>query len=117
LRGTHPVLYSQPGKHAFAPEPAWFVPVEEFVEPCRDTPGSMGVLVTSLFEGRLSKTAEDDERAKGYLRERAFVPSFVFDREFAIGPEHLCRWQDLEAWIPGRVQTIMEALRHGRSVD
>jgi hypothetical protein len=117
LRGSHPVLYSQPGKHALAPEPLWFNPPEEFIEPCRDTPGSMGVLVTSLYEEKLVKTSEDDEWAAAYLRSRAFTPRFVFDREFAIGPEHLCPWAELDGWIPGRVRRIMEALRDGRDPD
>jgi putative hydrolase of the HAD superfamily len=116
-RGQRPVLFSQPGKHAFAPEPSWFSPPEKFTAPCRDTPGSMGVLVTSLFEGRLTKTAADDERATAYLRSRAFTPSFVFDQEFPVKPEHLCPWTELQAWIPGRVETIMEALRHGDALD
>jgi hypothetical protein len=117
LRESHPVLYSQPGKHALAPEPSWFNPPEEFIEPCRDTPGSMGVLVTSLYEGRLEKTADDDERAAVYLRSRAFTPRFMFDREFATGPEHLCPWAELDDWIPGRVRQVMEALRDGRDPD
>src|SRR5207249_1980618 len=107
----------QPGKHAFAPEPSWFEPREEYVEPCRDSPGSMGVLVTALFDGRLAKTAGDDARAAAYLRSRAFTPSFRFDRQFAVGPELLCPWPELEEWIPGRVTAIMEALRDGCAID
>jgi hypothetical protein len=110
LRGQRPVLFSQPGKHAFAPEPSWFEPRERYIEPCRDTPGSMGLLVTPLFEGRISKGPGDDARAAAYLRARAFTPSFVFDREFAVGPEHLCPWPELQAWIPGRVGEIMKGL-------
>jgi hypothetical protein len=117
LRGDQPVLFSQPGKHALAPEPSWFAPREEYIEPCRDTPGTMGVLVTPLFEGRLVKQAGDDARAAAYLQSRAFTPAFHFDREFAVGPEQLCPWTELEAWIPERVTAIMEALRHGCSID
>jgi hypothetical protein len=116
-RGPRPVLFSQPGKHAFAPEPSWFSPPEKFIAPCRATPGSMGVLVTALFEGRLTKTTADDERAAAYLRSRAFTPSFVFDQEFPIEREHLCPWTELQSWIPGRVAAIMEALRDGHTLD
>jgi putative hydrolase of the HAD superfamily len=116
MRGLRPMLYSQPGKHAFAPDPSWFEPREKFIEPCRDTPGSMGVLVTELFRGRIVKTAEDDARAAAYLQARAFTPSFVFDQQIVVGREHLCPWPELEAWIPGRVRTIMEELRDGRSL-
>jgi hypothetical protein len=75
------------------------------------------VLVTALFEDRLTKTPADDERAAAYLRSRAFTPSFLFDQEFPIEPEHLCPWTDLHLWIPGRVQSIMEGLRDGRALD
>ena len=117
LRGTRPVLYSQPGKHALASEPSRFTPSEEFIEPCRDTPGSMGVLVTSLFEDQLVKSLADDARAATYLRSHAFIPSFVFDQQFEVEPEHLCPWTELEQWIPGRVRRIMEMLRDGRDPD
>ena len=77
----------------------------------------MGVLVTEMFHGRLTRNAEDGARAATYLQSRAFTPSFHFDLEFAVGPAHLCPWTELEAWIPGRVTAIMEALRHGWSID
>ena len=85
LQDGHPVCYSQPGKHAFAPSPEWFTPPERFVEPCRDRPGSMGLHITPLFQGKITREAGDNERVAAYLRDRAFTPSFVFDREFAVG--------------------------------
>lgn len=117
LRGARPVLYSQPGKHAFAPEASWFAPVEKFTAPCRDTAGSMGVLVTALFEGRIAKSAADDARAAAYLRSRAFTPTFLFDNEFSLAPEHLCPWAELRSWIPGRVERVMQELRDGSPLD
>ena len=48
---------------------------------------------------------------------RAFTPSFRFNRRFAVGPELLCPWPELEEWIPGRVTAIMEALRDGIAID
>src|SRR6266542_1279196 len=109
LRDRRPVLYSQPGKHAFAPEPGWFEPREAYIEPCRDTAGSMGLLVTSLFEGRIVKSPQDDARVSAYLRSRAFTPTFIFDREFSVEPAHLCPWPELKEWIPGRIAAILEA--------
>lgn len=111
LRDGRPVLYSQPGKHAFAPSPDWFTPHEQYAVPCRDRPGSMGLLVTPLFEGRIVKADGDDERVLEHLREQAFTPAFVFDQEFEIGREQLCPWPELEAWIPGRVAEIARSLR------
>lgn len=67
LREGRPVFYSQPGKHAFAPSPDWFTPRERYAEPCRDRPGTMGLLVTPLFQGRITKTPEDDQRVLEHL--------------------------------------------------
>jgi len=114
LEGARPILYPQPGKHAFAPDPAWFDPQEHYVEACRDRPGAMGLHVTPLFAGRIRRAAGDDERVREYLQARAFIPAFIFDQEFRIGAEHLCPWPELEAWIPGRVAELAADLAAGR---
>lgn len=113
LRGARPIVYSQPGKHALAASPDWFTPAEEIAEPCRDEPGTMGVLVTDLFRGKISKTAADDRRVLQYLRRQAFTPSFVFDQEFEIQEGDLCPWPELEEWIPRRVAEVLKELRAG----
>jgi putative hydrolase of the HAD superfamily len=111
LRDEHPVLYSQPGKHAFAPGPEWFEPNEKFTLPCRDRAGAMGLHITPLFEGRIAKTPEDDARVLRHLQRFAFTPSFVFDRELLIGLEQLCPWEELAAWIPVRVRELAAQLK------
>jgi hypothetical protein len=111
LREGRPLLHSQPGKHAFAPSPEWFMPHERFIEPCRDRAGAMGLHVTPLFQGRITKAEGDDERVRAHLQRLAFTPAFVFDQEFPIGAEQLCPWPELEAWIPGRVAELAAALR------
>ena len=111
LRDGRPVLYSQPGKHAFAPSPDWFEPYDRYTRPCREEAGEMGLHVTPLFRGKLWKEDGDDARVREHLRAFAFTPRFVFDRELRIDREHLCPWAELEAWIPQRVRQIADGLR------
>lgn len=112
LQDVRPVLFSQPGKHAFAPSPDWFTPHEHYTEPCLRRPGVMGLHVTPLFQGLIEKQPGDDERVLRYLQSLAFTPTFLFDQEFPITEEHLCPWPELKAWIPGRVAELAQGLRN-----
>ena len=111
LQDGRPVLYAQPGKHAFAPSPEWFTPHEHYTEPCLRRPGVMGLHITPLFQGLIEKQPGDDERVLRHLQTLAFTPTFLFDQEFLITREHLCPWPELKAWIPGRVAELARGLR------
>jgi len=111
--GDIPVVFSQPGKHAFAPDPGWFTPREEMALPCKRNAGSGGVHVTPLFEGRIEKTPEHDELVSRYLRARAFQPTFEFDKEWRMPEGAFVEWDQLREWIPGRVAEIIARLRAG----
>jgi putative hydrolase of the HAD superfamily len=110
MRDGVPVVYSQPGKHAFAPDPEWFEPRSDFVAPCTCNAGSGGIHVTPLFEGRINKTPEGDELASRYLKARAFQPSFQFDKEWKIPEEAFVEWVELREWIPARVAEVLSRL-------
>jgi len=113
LEGTHPLLYAQPGKHAFAPTPAWYEEIKDkAVEECGPTAGKDGLLVVSLFAGQLPKSLEADALAARYLRARAFTPTFRFNRRFAISADILLPWPALAAWIPQRIAWWLEQLRN-----
>ncbi len=112
LRDGRPLLYSQPGKHAFAPSPDWFKKADT-TESCRTNAGKAGVHVTPLFEGRITKDEPRDALARGYLRKKAFVPSFRFVKEWRMPPEAFVPWVEMEAWIPRRVEEILTRLREG----
>jgi HAD superfamily hydrolase (TIGR01549 family) len=112
LEGTHPLVYSQPGKHAFAPTPAWYEEIrDKAIEECGPAAGKDGLLVVSLFAGRLSKPPEADALAARYLRVRAFTPTFCFNRRFTISADILLPWPALAAWIPPRIAWWLEQLR------
>lgn len=106
-----PVLYSQPGKHAFAPTPLWFEPKEKFTPQCAKNAGSRGLLVTPLFEGRITKDAEADQLAGRFLAAKAFVPSFEFSKEWRAPRAMFVPWRLLEKWIPGRVEELISRLK------
>jgi len=106
-----PVLYSQPGKHAFAPTPLWFEPREKFMPQCSKNAGSQGLLVTPLFEGRIRKAGEADELVRRYLASRAFVPSFEFSKEWRAPRAMFVPWGLLEEWIPRRVEELISRLK------
>jgi len=117
IKGTHSILYSQPGKHAFAPSPSWFQPLffkyERFIAPCKDKAGSGGVLVKDMFSGLIIKTSEDDKLVEEYLKKFSFTPTFNFSREFLAPKELYVPWEELFKEIPKRVKDWIEKLRRG----
>lgn len=108
---THPVLYSQPGKHAFAPDPSWFEPRERFILPCTQETGISGLLITNLFKGKMTKTIEDDELVLKYLTRFAFTPSFNFTKEFHFDSSYFYPWEEVYNWIPRRIKEILENIK------
>lgn len=110
--GDRPVLYSQPGKHAFAPEPICLERVIHFVvKDAAYEAGEGGVLVKEQYAHAIAPQASDHERAAAYLRERAFLPTLLFNRRFEISRDLLVPWPQLDAWIPARVNWWLEQLR------
>lgn len=113
LRDGRPVLFSQPGKHAFAASPDAFSP-QNCMAQCTRNSGSMGVLASPLFEGRIRKTKELDSLVKEYLRKRAFAPSFSFTKEWRMPRGAFEPWDQMAGWIPPRVEEILSRLARGQ---
>lgn len=105
LEGDRPIVYSEPGKHAFAPTPDWFVKRRrEFARSeTSDLAGAGGVLVTRFTEGQVVANPLDHRLAHSYLAQRAFEPSWAFDVRFCFTPAMLVPWPALAEWMPGRV--------------
>jgi glycerophosphoryl diester phosphodiesterase len=105
LTGERLTLYSEPGKHAFAPTPTWFEQRKEKTErACTRRAGCGGLLVTRLFEGIIAgKTPPADRLAHTYLEQRAFQPSWAFSQVYPIPKAILVPWPALFDWIPGRL--------------
>lgn len=112
VEGTHPVVYSEPGKHAFAPTPEWFKKrAAEFKRPETSAlAGVGGVLATEYIRDVVHKTPFNDLLVRSYLAQQAFEPGWDFSNRFEFAPEMLVPWPALRAWMPGRVQSWLDRL-------
>ena len=112
LDGDHLTLYSEPGKHAFAPTPQWFRERSSHFKrsETRDLAGISGVLITRFAEGQVTPTPLKQRLVHTYLARHAFEPSGQFDRLFQLAPQMLVPWPALEAWIPGRLNHWLNRL-------
>jgi hypothetical protein len=113
IGGTRPLLFSAPGKHAFYQTGMVFEfpPVRNgYLRANTENAGSMGLLITPLFQGKISKTPEDDARVAAWLKKRAFQPTFQFNLRKGIDPELLHPWDEVEPWIIDRVQMWRDRL-------
>jgi HAD superfamily hydrolase (TIGR01549 family) len=115
--GDHVVVYSEPGKHAFAPDPAWFAerrhPHHRGIT--RELAGAGGVLAPDLFPEKIARTPLSDTLARSYLAAHAFDPAWDFSRTFTFDPQQLVPWPALRDWIPRRVAWWIERL--AREID
>jgi hypothetical protein len=109
--GDRPLLYAQPGKHAFAPEAICLQRVLHFVVKDAAQAGEGGVLLKEQYAPAIALEEGDHARAAAYLAARAFVPTMRFTQRFAIGRELLVPWAVLDRWIPARVNWWLGELR------
>ena len=111
LTGDRVHAFCQPGKHAFLPDGQLFRLIPGWYESCNETSGGE-VLVGGPFAGAYAPSAEEDAHCAAYIRENlAFLPTLVFDQGAPIPTELLCTWDELKAWIPGRIAELCESLK------
>ncbi|MDE0523034.1 MAG: HAD hydrolase-like protein [Boseongicola sp.] len=107
------VLYSEPGKHAFAADPALLrtnLAITTYC--CRDAAGAGEILVPGFLDDQLGDlTHYDRHLARRYMRGLAFKPAFRFDTAFDLRDVPAMPWQDLRASIPGRMRAELARLR------
>lgn len=109
VEDTHPVLYSQPGKHAMLPDPALFVLHPEFHRACSAEAGG-GVLLPALLQGAVRTDEALDKRVSSYIRKQfAFTPSLEFVRQ-ELQPEQLISWPELLEKIPHQLKAQIERI-------
>jgi len=112
LEGDHLTLYSEPGKHAFAPTLAWFKERRQRFKRSEtsDLAGIGGVLLAPYIEGRVKPTPLKTRLVHTYLSRRAFEPSWDFSQHFQFTPEILVPWPALRDWMPIRINSILDQL-------
>lgn len=110
---NRPALYSEPGKHAFAPSPRWLLERKaKTLASCGRHAGRMGVHVTPLFEGVIRERLPLNNRlAHTYLEGLRFEPSFDFSKEFDLREATVVPWRQLCEWIPRRIRAWVAHLR------
>lgn len=108
FEGTHPVLYVQPGKHAFMPKPFYFRLALDRDKCCNVRAGSEGLLIAPMFEKALSTDESFNRRVERYIKERdAFTPAWEFVEEYPglhRTEDILLPWERLELVIIGRIK-------------
>jgi putative hydrolase of the HAD superfamily len=99
------VVYSEAGKHAFAPSPDRLRKRSLLTRLCCGRrAGKMGVHVTPLFNGIIKRrTLRNNRLVHAYLEQSAFEPTFDFVNTCALETIPHVPWQALFRWIPERV--------------
>ena len=112
LQDGRPLLYSEPGKHAFAPSPAPLLQRRARTDAsCGPRAGRMGVHVTPLFAGIIQQRKPLQNRlVHTYLERLHFAPTYDFCQCFDLREAVFVPWPSLFRWIPGRVAACLEAL-------
>jgi glycerophosphoryl diester phosphodiesterase len=116
LEGDHVMVYSEPGKHAFAPTPDWFRERRKKLKRSEtsELAGVGGVLVARYIKGKVKPTPLKTRLVHTYLAQHAFEPSWEFTQVFYVTPEMLVPWPALRDWMSVRINHILERL--GREI-
>ncbi len=114
LTGNRLTIFSEPGKHAFAPcQDRLQTYAEKTQKACTRYAGSGGVWITPLFQDIIdAKTPTADRLVHTYLERHAFQPSMDFTRIFSIPANILVPWSALFKWIPNRIAWWVSELDH-----
>ncbi len=107
------ILFSEPGKHAFAPVIDWLIARKaETIASCGIHSGKAGVLVTPLFAGAIdARRPLNNNVVHAYLERQAFAPSYEFTQVFDLADAVFVPWDALYRWIPARVRWWADHLR------
>ncbi len=112
LEDGRAVLLSEPGKHAFAPDPSWFQQRarEHRRAETQAVSAPAHVLINDMFADKIRYRAFDAVLARSFLVRQAFTPAGRFNRRFTFLDDWLVPWPALRAWIPERVNAVLEHL-------
>jgi glycerophosphoryl diester phosphodiesterase len=119
LQAGRVTLFSEPGKHAFAPVVDWLIERKpKTLSSCKSHSGRTGVLVTPLFEGIIhARRPLNNNVVHAYLERQSFVPTYDFSQYFELSAAALVPWLNLFEWIPSRVDWWVDHLRETTPPD
>jgi glycerophosphoryl diester phosphodiesterase len=105
-------VYSEPGKHAFAPSVKWLLERKpRTTQSCGVHAGKMGVHVTPLFKDVIhDRTPLNNRLVHTYLEGHAFQPSYEFSKVFDLRVTTFVPWHNLRQWIPKRITWLTTEL-------
>jgi putative hydrolase of the HAD superfamily len=86
-----------------------------FARACGPEAGDGGMIVTPLMRGRLEASVRADGLANGWLRQRAFVPTWRFERRWDATAVPWHTIDDLLDLIPPRLAGVLSRLEAERS--
>jgi len=112
---THLKVYSQPGKHAFIPDPEIFELVPNLRTATYEEAGKSGLLITKILEGRCKTNEEINMMVKEYLSNFKFRPSMRF-KKYVIPDNLFMPWEELYMEIPRRIEDRLEEIRRSRQI-
>lgn len=105
-----PVLYMQPGKHAFMPDPKLFG-LHVIKDACCFELAGGGLLIPQMLHDKLTTTPERDSRIRDYIRRHfSFRPSWEFEPVAALNPEQLLSAEELLERIPCLVEEQLKII-------
>ena len=113
------VVFSESGKHAFAPVIDWMMERKPTTDnSCGRSSGRMGVHVTPLFEGVIDdRTPLNNNVVHAYLESLRFEPTYDFSLRFDTRKAVFVPWQALNTWIPKRVKWWADYVRENTPPD
>jgi phosphoglycolate phosphatase-like HAD superfamily hydrolase len=116
--GERPVAYAQPGKHAMAPTADFFTRFDFMRERFRLSAerhvGRGGLLVGNTITGQIEKNARRDALANGFLRRRAFAPTFRFEMRWDGAEATYLPVRELIDKLPSRLEGVLHRLEVDR---
>ena len=99
LDGAVLQLWSQPGKHAFAPLPLVFRLLPDADSACGSEAGKAGAELPAPLQGRIVHQATWDGPVRTWLRRQSFVPSWDF-APWNVPPDCFVSWHELDERLP-----------------
>lgn len=109
VEGTHPVLYCQPGKHAFFPDPELFHLHCQFHTCCQETAGG-GLLIPDMLRDEMETDEARNAKIRSYIREH-FTFDLTEDYELQTLEDGIfVTWEELKEAIPQLVRAQLDII-------